>query len=258
MELKPGSDTYTINIKNCGVNFYCRYNPASEDVILFLHGLACSSDSFRNVHDANYFPGKSLLIVDLPGFGESGKPESFSYRMEDQADILENLLLTLPPWKIHIAAHSMSGAIALLFSPQLYSRIVSFSNIEGNLISEDCGLLSRGIADVLYEQYKNEIYNWHLSEFKKHHQLRFNETTPFAVYNSAASLVQWSDSGKLLEKFSSITCRKCYFYGEENINMEVLKRLDFVPKFMISKSGHGMMTENPEEFYSKLANFINQ
>jgi hypothetical protein len=38
--------------------------------------------------------------------------------------------------------------------------------------------------------------------------------------------------------------------------MPVLEKLDFIPKYMISKSGHGLTTENPEEFYTKLSKFI--
>ena len=39
-------------------------------------------------------------------------------------------------------------------------------------------------------------------------------------------------------------------------DMPVLKKLDFVKKYMVHNSGHGMMTENPKEFYSKLHDFI--
>ena len=196
-------------------------------------------------------------MIDFLGFGKSAKPENFSYNMEDQAGIIEELLSILPVWDIHIAAHSMAGAIALLFKPGTYSHIISFSNIEGNLISEDCGMLSRGITSVPFDEFKSVMYNKQVIEFKDHHQLRFNETNPFAVYNSAKSLVNWSDSSELLNKFRSLGCRKSYFFGEENENMEVLKKIDFAQKYMINKSGHGMMTENPNEFYSKLAEFIN-
>ncbi len=81
-----------------------------------------------------------MLIVDHIGFGSSSTPENFSYTMEDQARIIEELLSILPQWKIHIVAHSMGVAIALFLGAQTFSRVLSFSNIEGNLISEDCGI----------------------------------------------------------------------------------------------------------------------
>ncbi|MCP4023291.1 MAG: hypothetical protein GY729_15715 [Desulfobacteraceae bacterium] len=59
------------------------------------------------------------------------------------------------------------------------------------------------------------------------YQLKFNQTSPFALYRSAKSLVLWSDSDQLLGKFKGFTCKKSYFYGEDNQNMPILKELDF-------------------------------
>jgi pimeloyl-ACP methyl ester carboxylesterase len=254
--LKSGLNDYLADIDNHRIHFLCDFTPSSNEVVLFIHGLACSHESFRNLSDKIYFPGKSILILDLAGFGKSSKSESYSYSMEAQASLLEKLLSLLPEWNIHIAAHSMGGAVALLFSSDVMKRVKSFANIEGNLISEDCGILSRGIADLPFEEYRDKLFKTHQSEFKGHSQLRFNETTPFVVYNSAASLVKWSDSGELIKRFNALTCKKCYIYGEENQGMTVLNYLGPIEKYMISKSGHGMMTENPTEFYTVLTGFI--
>lgn len=256
INLKPGLNDYLVDINSHKIHFQCCFSPLSSDVVLFIHGLACSHESFRNVFDKDYFPGKSLLIVDLAGFGKSSKPDSFSYSMEGQASLLEKLLSLLPEWNIHIAAHSMGGAVALLFSAALMKRVLSFANIEGNLIAEDCGIFSRGVADLSFDEYRNRLFRTQVVEFKEHPQLRFNETTPTAVYKSAVSLVKWSDSGELIKTFNSLTCRKCYIYGEENRNTEIIKHLDLIDKYEISNSGHGMMTENPIEFYTTLARFI--
>lgn len=256
LKLSEGLKDYSIIIENHKISFKYKYNTDSKEIILFIHGLACSGDSFRNLLDFDYFPNKSLLIIDLLGFGKSAKPEDFTYTMESQAKLIEELLLLLPELKIHIVAHSMGVAIALCLSPALISRFASFTNIEGNLIREDCGTLSRGIASVDFDYYKNELYERHLAEFKGHHQLRFEESTPLAIYKNSVSLVNWSDSGELIKIFENLPCRKSYFYGEENLGMPVLGKLGFVEKYMIHNSGHGLMTENPGEFYSKLVEFI--
>src|ERR1035437_10275915 len=218
MNIKLDFIEYSINIDNRLINYKSRYNAGSNEVIVFIHGLACSSDSFRNLSDHNYFPDKSLLCLDLIGFGKSSKDDDFSYSMEDQANVLKEFLSIIPQSKIHIVAHSMGCAIALLLKQDFYSRILSFSNIEGNLISEDCGLLSRGITSISYDKYKNDLFEKQLNEFKNHDQLHFQQTTPLAVYKSASSLVKWSESGELLDKFINLNCRKCYFYGEQNKN----------------------------------------
>ena len=134
MDLINGFKEYSIDLNRHKINFQCKLNPNSKEVVLFIHGLACSLDSFRNVFDYDYFPNKSLLLLDLVGFGKSSKSEDFSYKMEDQAELIEKLLARLPMWDIHIVAHSMGGAIALLFNSHVFSRVQSFANIEGNRV----------------------------------------------------------------------------------------------------------------------------
>jgi len=257
MKLTPGLKEYSILINEHQIHFSCKYNSKSSEVIIFFHGLGCSWDSFRNVLDHDYFPNKSLLFLDHIGFGNSSKTEDFSYTMENQAQIIERLLSILPQWNIHIVAHSMGVAIALFLEPQTFSRVISFSNIEGNLISEDCGIMSRGISDISFKEYKNKLYKLHIFVYRGNDQLHFEQSSPFAIYNSAVSLVKKSDSGELLLRFRKLSCNKSYFYGEENKDMTVLKKLDFVQKYMIQNSGHGMTTENPKEFYTKLVEFVN-
>jgi pimeloyl-ACP methyl ester carboxylesterase len=257
MNLKPGIHGYDIIIKNHSIHFLYDYKPDSTELILFMHGLACSGDSFRNLFDSNNFPQASLLVPDLIGFGQSSKPDDFSYSMEDQALVCENLLNLFPANQLHIVAHSMGNAIALLFSQNVLSKVQSYANLEGNLISEDCGLLSRVIIGVPFQEYQNCNFRSHLYEFSRHSQLRFNQTTANAVYKSSESLVRWSDSDELLDNYKNLSCRKCYFCGDENADMPVLKVLAGMKTIMIPDSGHGMMTDNPKAFYTALSYFIN-
>lgn len=257
MKLTAGWHEYDTNIGPQRIHFRCRFDPDSREAVLFLHGLACSLESFRHAAEHDHFQGKSLLLMDLAGFGKSSKTEGFSYSMEGQAALIERLFSLLPPWEWHIAAHSMGGAIALLFSRETYSRVRSFANIEGNLIAEDCGILSRGIAALSLDEYRTGLFPAQQVEYRGHQQMRFEESIPLVVHRSATSLVHWSDSGELLAKFRALACKKSYFFGEESKNMPILGKLDFVRKYMIQSSGHGMMTENPGEFYAKLAEFIN-
>ena len=256
MELENGLKEYTVKVDGFDIYFKCKFNPESEDALLFLHGLACSGESYVNLFDQDYFPNKSLVVIDLLGFGKSGKPTDFSYTMEDHAKILEKFLKTLPDWNYHIVVHSMGGAIGLLFSSEFLSKISSFTNIEGNLISEDCGIFSRNIVSLTLDYYENRLFKRHTKFFKDHDQFRFDETTARIIYESSKSLVQHSDNGKLLEIFKNLDSRKSYFYGEENLEMPILKQLDFAQKYMIENSGHGLMTDNPKSFYQKLVEFI--
>jgi pimeloyl-ACP methyl ester carboxylesterase len=257
--LSAGIKDYTFPGKHGKVHFKFRYNQTARETVIFIHGLACSLDSFRNLFDFTYYlSDKNLLLIDLIGFGKSTKkPSGFSYKMEEHASVVDELLTSLPSWDYHIVAHSLGGAVALLLPERVFERTLTFTNIEGNLISDDCGALSRGVTSLSFKDYENVLFHTQLKEFAGHHQLRFEESTAEAVYQSAISLVEWSDSGKLLPMFENLRCRKSYFYGEENKAMPILDRITFAEKFMVPNSGHGLMTENSNEFYNSLQKFIN-
>lgn len=256
MELKDGRREYDVVVDNKRLNILCDFNPEAEHLIIFLHGLACSRDTFRYGLAYQYFPNCSLLLPDLIGFGRSSKPDQFSYTMEDQASICELLISQLPAVRVHVVAHSMGGAVALLFSPHLFERIDAFVNVEGNLIAEDCGMLSRGIADVSLEEYQSRIFDEHKTHFSDDTVLEFENTTPLAVHRSAKSMVEWSDSGELLERFIHLPCKTSYFWGEKNHDMPILQRLQGIKTYTIRNSGHGMMIDNPQEFYETVAEFL--
>jgi len=80
--------------------------------ILFIHGLGSSSDRWGNIPNslsANFH----TISLDLPGFGESDKPLSMDYSIENFRDIVINFMNLLAiNDKISIVGHSLGGYIA--------------------------------------------------------------------------------------------------------------------------------------------------
>ena len=103
------------------------------------------------------------MTLDYIGFGGSAKPVGFSYEMEDQAAICAEVVKQVFAHKVHIIAHSMGGAIGLLLPPDLLDAALSFANLEGNLSSEDCGIVSRKTVSVSYRGFVKEV----LPEFRE-------------------------------------------------------------------------------------------
>lgn len=250
----------TLRIKIAGRSYAISvcYRSASQDLIFFLHGLGCSKNSFSKAWDDNSCKEYSLLSIDLPGFGDSARPDNFSYSMEDHAKVCESVLRHFPEKRLHVVGHSMGAAIGLLLSDDFLGSAVSFVNIEGNLISEDCGFISRKAAGIPYNIFQKKIFPALQSRFEseKNRYFSLDTTSTSAFYRSSKSLVAWSDSKKLLGKFKNLTCRKAYFYGEQNTGMKILEDLDDIEKIMISKSGHFPMNDNPGELYSRLYEFL--
>lgn len=159
--------------------------------------------------------------------------------------------------------NSMGGAIGLLLAEKLSNKLISFTNVEGNLVSEDCGLLSRKTISVSFEEFRKSVFAELKSETKESNNkssnlwLEWNEkSNTLAFYSSSESLVKWSDSRKLLAKFKNLKTKKVYFYGDKNSEMKVLNELGNIRKIEISNSGHFVMNDNPEQFYTKLGDFI--
>jgi len=248
-----------VTVGGISLDIAATYRKASEDLVFFIHGLGCSKESFQNVWHRSEFRNFSLLAIDLAGFGESSGPgDAFSYSMEDHARVCDEVLDAFKFNRLHVVGHSMGGAVGLLLSEEIFHKTISFSNIEGNLIGEDCGLISMEASSVSYDIFENELF--------PHYRLVFHNTetrglsldtaSPLAFYKSSTSLVAWSDSRRLLNRFKALKCKKRFFYGERHSGLKVLNELGNIETEAISGSGHFLMNDNPDEFYTKLFQFI--
>ena len=230
--------------------------------LLFIHGLGCSKDTFKDVWAFPGFEKFSILTFDLIGFGNSSCPREFSYSMEDHADVCALIIKKLNLDTIHLVAHSMGGAIGLLLIRNLPERFSSFANVEGNLIGEDCAMLSRKTINVPYEEFE-EFFGQMKKEIgkaKDTSQVLYKwlcQSDPYGFYCSAKSLVEWSDSRGLLDLFVNLNIEKVYMYGDENSEADILKWIKGEIKTIpILNSGHFMMLDSPHEFYSSLKEFL--
>jgi pimeloyl-ACP methyl ester carboxylesterase len=234
-----------------------------EHLIVFLHGLGCAKESFEGAFQHKGLEPFSIMTCDFIGFGTSDKPSDFPYKLEDQASVVSLLLEELNPKKVSIIGHSMGGAIGLLIAEEL-KNLVNFISIEGNLVAEDCGLVSRGIANQTTEQFQLNGYAEFLdklqgstrSDFKKWSEW-YAQSSPLGLHASAKSLVEWSDSGKLLEIFNGLS-NKVYIYGDEDSKDYLLPQLQNARTVEISAAGHFSMVNNPDILYDKIASILSK
>ena len=234
---------------------------AGDELILFIHGLGCAKEAFKGVWNIPALRDYSIVAFDLIGFGDSSKPADFSYAMEEQAAICRELLSCFHYEKLHLVAHSMGGVIGLL-AAKAVNRLVSFVNVEGNLISADCGM-SRRVASVPYKVFEKRLFQGFREMARRSGNrgergwaMWSQKSDPLGFYRSAKSLVGWSDRGDLLNSFVRLRCSRAYFYGEGNAHLEVLNLLEGVERVCISRSGHFPMIDNPSEFYARVAEVI--
>ena len=249
---------FTILIDGQSNEIVANVRDNGENLIFLVHGLGCSKDSFHHFWNRTDFDDYSVLALDLAGFGESSKSNKFSYTMEAQARICTEILTKFSDKNLHIVAHSMGGAVALLLPDEILNGTKTFTNVEGNLIGADCGIISRKIISVPPEVFESDFFPELRDKFNSFGEryTAIDSTSADALYKSAESLVAWSDSNKLLEIFLALPCRKAYFFGDENTDLPTVTRVGDVQKVKIKQSGHFPMNDNPQDFYGELYEFL--
>ena len=109
----------------------------------------------------------------------------------------------------------------------------------------DCGMLSRRTAEMDLKQFRDEKFARLKARAREaddpitREWAGWMDTCPAeALHASARSLVEWSDSGRLLRIFHELSVPTAYVYGEHSANPDVLAHLASVPKYQIADSGH--------------------
>jgi pimeloyl-ACP methyl ester carboxylesterase len=94
-----------------------------EEVLLLLHGLGATSDYFGAFYDG-LSRKRRVIIVDLLGFGHSLDEDRTDFSVDSHVDAVDHALATLglAESNVVIAAHSMSGAIALTWADRNRQR----------------------------------------------------------------------------------------------------------------------------------------
>ena len=106
-------------MKECWANVdehkirYLESGKGKKKHILFIHGLGSAADRWMKIPDELSSDFHSIAI-DLPGFGESDKPEKMDYTIDQFRKIIVLFLnkISIPGEKISLVGHSLGGYIA--------------------------------------------------------------------------------------------------------------------------------------------------
>jgi len=92
--------------------------------IMLIHGLGASSIAWGDIPDRLAATGARVIVVDLPGHGQSSKQPG-DYSLGALASALRDLLDHLDIARVHLVGHSLGGGVSLQFSYQFPERVQS-------------------------------------------------------------------------------------------------------------------------------------
>lgn len=100
------------NIKGVNIN-YIDYSEGENTIVLF-HGWGQNIDMMKPLGDG-IKKNNRIIIVDLPGFGNSGEPDTI-WTMYDYAECMHEFLKSLKVSNPILIGHSFGGKISLIYA----------------------------------------------------------------------------------------------------------------------------------------------
>lgn len=238
--------------------------PGNGETLLVVHGFGGDKDHWTRF--SRHLPKNIRVIApDLPGFGETSKPEGISYTQEAQAIRLQKFTEALGLTEFHIAGNSMGGGISGIFAakfPKQVKSLILFDNagIKSPVPSEMQTIELSGKESPLLVKDKEDFDRLLKFTFVKPPYLPSFLKTYFAERSVANRewnsqiLKQIRNEGYVLEsKLDQIKAPCLVIWGKDDkvihySVMEVLKkkvktRLETV---LLENMGHAPMIEDPK------------
>jgi pimeloyl-ACP methyl ester carboxylesterase len=256
-----------------------------DKTLILVHGLASNAGFWREVTPllaAHY----RVIVVDLPGYGKSGKG-NLPYGMRYYADTIASLIDELKLTNVTVVGHSMGGQIGLTLAlehPQMIEALVlaapagveAFSRGSGDWLSSV--ITHDGVVKATEEQIRRNLsgnfYRWNpRHEWMVEERVRMAKAKDIyefahAVDKSVDAMLREPTSDRLEE----ITHRTLIVYGKYDglipnpyLNpgrtADVMRIADEkIPNSTlveIDKAGHMLILEKPAEFAQAVRQFVN-
>jgi pimeloyl-ACP methyl ester carboxylesterase len=255
--------TLTLEVSGASLELDTLVSPGRKPPVLFLHGFGSTKEDYADFAHIPKLAAGGFIAFDAPGFGRSMSSDLSRVSIEFLVDVADAVLKRLAIEEFHVVGHSMGGLTALMLAQRAPDRVLSFVNIEGNLTLEDC-FLSRQIFDNPTDD--PAVF---LEEFvaRTHPGLEFSsalyasnvrsKVRPGVVRSVFESMVDLSENGDLLARFTALALPRLFMYGAQNAGLSYipLLREQGVEVAEIPFSGHWPMYSNPVAMWAEIAGF---
>ncbi|MBR9829325.1 MAG: alpha/beta fold hydrolase [Oceanospirillales bacterium] len=244
-------------------------------VVLWLHGSGPGASGFSNFK-TNYpifaEAGYRNIVLDLPGFGRSSKPEDAHYNLDFFVECLNQFLQATGIERCTLLGNSLGGAIALgqaLAHPATVERLVLMA--PGGVEERETYFQMEGIKRMV------EVYGqgpMGVEEMRQVMQLQLFDSSQLedellaeraaVAVTQPANLFSTMMVPNMTERLSELTCPILGFWGNNdrfNPVEGVFKFLDHAPHarfLMLNRCGHWVQVEHTDLFNRTCIDFLQQ
>lgn len=258
------TESCDLTVDDTAVTLAVTHRVGQRTPVLFLHGFGSTKEDFTDFLLKPEFIDRGFVAYDAPSCGRSSCTVPARLSIPFLVRTAEAVLDLLGIQRFHLVGHSMGALTALELSHRYPARVMSFTNIKGNLAPEDC-FLSRQVfdypasddqaffQDFVERTYRAPFYGSALYAISL--QLKAQAESVRPIFSS---MVEFSDKGDLLAKFLALPFPCIFMYGEQYETLSYLPRLAASKIHMarIPDSGHFPMYSNPPAMWQHISKAI--
>lgn len=139
---------------NFGEIVYLENDVKSDVTLVLIHGFGANKDTWNRMI-AEWDDRYHVIVLDLPGHGESISNKTLGYTTTHQAEKLDTFLEAKKVKNFYLVGHSMGGAIALRYV-QNHTK-----NVNALILIDAMGMVkTKSEGTILVEQsHKNPLYD---------------------------------------------------------------------------------------------------
>ncbi|WP_053360426.1 alpha/beta hydrolase [Bacillus sp. FJAT-27251] len=260
-----------------GIDIYYEYyqHPAPRETIVLIHGFLSSLFSFRHLVPL-LKEDYSVISVDLPPFGKSGKRTSYEYSYKNLARTLTELMDGLNISTYTVIGHSMGGQIALNilhhFSGKARKAVLLCSSGYLKPAGRALMLSSRLPLFHLYVKYhlgrsgveknlRNVVHDHSLID----DEMREGYLAPFmdnGIFKGLTRMIRDREGDLPHEALQQIQTPCLLIWGEHDkvvplsVGKQLARDLPQANLIVLEDTGHLVPEERPEEVASHIRKFI--
>jgi pimeloyl-ACP methyl ester carboxylesterase len=230
--------------------------PVDTVPVVLLHGLGSSSRELAYLAGVTGLDRRRLILVDLPGFGDSGQPADWSYAIEAQADLAAALIRQVAASPVALVGHSMGGSIAIALAhrhPELADRLVlaepnldpGAGTLSGHIARQpEAGFIARGYSRLVYQTRREAARG---DRVAGRFLVTLEQASPVALHRSAVSL-RADRAPTFRNQLEALAIPRTLLWGALTPPLDPPLTDPAIAVELIPDAGHVMMTEQPAAF----------